>query len=144
METDYTFEYEWYLPFNGGGYDILRRITKSKYPNTVYNQIFPGFLDRGSPLIIQENKNNKYVNKNTIVGIFRENLAQGNPGPAIFDRLYPEIVNWIVETAEWTQDSDETNKYLDLDRFESNFYFLNIYLASEKNSKVILDQTNTV
>ena len=114
-ETDYTFQYDWYLPpFNGVGYNILRRITKSRYPNTVYNQIFPGFLDRGSPLIIQENKNNKYVNKNTIVGIFRENLAQGNPGPAIFDRLYPDIVNWIVETAEWTQDSDETNKYLDL------------------------------
>ena len=30
---------------------------------------------------------------------------QESPGPAIFDRLYPEVVNWIVETAEWTQDS---------------------------------------
>ena len=100
-ETDYIFHERNYPQY--GNIKGVHRITKSRYPNKVYNQIFPGFLDRGSPLIIPENR------KNTIVGIFRENLVQESPGPAIFDRLYPDIVNWIVETAEWTQDSDETN-----------------------------------
>ena len=67
--------------------------------NKVRNQLFPGYLDRGSPVIAMENE------RYTIMGMFREYLQQDHRGPAIFDRLYPEVVNWIVENSDWTHDS---------------------------------------
>ena len=42
---------------------------------------------------------------NTIAGIFRENLIQNNLGPAVFDRLSPKVVNWIIDNSDWTSDS---------------------------------------
>ena len=42
---------------------------------------------------------------NTIAGIFRENLLQTNRGPAVFDRLSPKVVNWIIDNSDWTSDS---------------------------------------
>ena len=66
----------------------------------VSNQQFPGFLDRGTPLVVEENW------MNTIAGIFRENLLQTNRGPAVFDRLSPKVVNWIIDNSDWTSDSN--------------------------------------
>ena len=60
------------------------------------DQTFPGFLDRGTPLVDVEN------GKNTIVGIFREYLDQG---VSVYDRLYPEIVNWIIDNSDFAVDS---------------------------------------
>ena len=63
------------------------------------DQTFPGFLDRGTPLVDEEN------GKNTIVGIFREYLDQG---VSVYDRLYPEIVNWIIDNSDFAVDSSCT------------------------------------
>ena len=42
-------------------------------------------------------ENEKY----TIAGMFLGHLS----GPSVFARLYPELVNWVTNYADWTQDS---------------------------------------
>ena len=37
--------------------------------------------------------------------MFRETLDNRAKGPSMFDRLQPDTVNWIVNYADWTQDS---------------------------------------
>ena len=77
---------------------------------TIRAQVFPGYYDRGTPLIVNENS------RSTIIGMFQENLADGTgtswkgipisyKGPAVFNKITPETFNWIVNTADWTQDS---------------------------------------
>ena len=62
--------------------------------------MFPGVLDRGTPLIIKEN------GRHTVLGIFQETLNEDSAkGPALFSQLYPDSVNWIMNFADWTQDS---------------------------------------
>ena len=62
--------------------------------------LFPGVLDRGSPLIINEN------GRNTVYGIFQEHLNEDSAkGPALYSQLNPDSVNWIMNFADWTQDS---------------------------------------
>ena len=63
------------------------------------NVLFPGVFDRGTPLIINEN------GRNTVLGIFQEHLNADAKGPALFTQLYPDSVNWIMNFADWTQDS---------------------------------------
>ena len=64
------------------------------------NVLFPGVLDRGSPLIINEN------GRNTVYGIFQEHLNEDSAkGPALYSQLNPDSVNWIMNFADWTQDS---------------------------------------
>ena len=71
----------------------------SYYPYTESGVLFPGVLDRGTPLIINEN------GRNTVLGIFQEHLNADAKGPALFSQLYPDSVNWIMNFADWTQDS---------------------------------------
>ena len=67
---------------------------------TIGAQQFPGYYDRGTPLIVNENS------RSTIVGMFQENTKDGTvKGPAVFNKITPETFNWIVNTADWTQDS---------------------------------------
>ena len=67
---------------------------------TIRAQLFPGYYDRGTPLIVNENS------RSTIVGMFQENAKDGTyKGPAVFNKITPETFNWIVNTADWTQDS---------------------------------------
>ena len=72
---------------------------------TIRAQLFPGYYDRGTPLIVHENS------RSTIIGMFQENLADGRvpgktyKGPAVFNKITPETFTWIVNTADWTQDS---------------------------------------
>ena len=72
---------------------------------TIRAQQFPGYYDRGTPLIVNENS------RSTIIGMFQENLADGTvlgtgyKGPAVFNKITPETFTWIVNTADWTQDS---------------------------------------
>ena len=97
FQREYKFVYE-----RIGGKLGVTRVDKIFKPDPyVKDQKFPGFLDRGTPLVITENE------RHTIVGIFRGHyLTQsGGDGLMIFDRLYPEIVNWIVENSDWTWDS---------------------------------------
>ena len=69
-------------------------------PTQVEDQLFPGLLDRGTPLIIKEHS------KWTVIGIFHLHLEEDPiKGPGIFSRLHPDLVNWITNTAEWTHDS---------------------------------------
>ena len=42
-------------------------------------------------------ENNKY----TIAGMYLGRLPQAS----VFARLYPELVNWVTNYADWTQDS---------------------------------------
>ena len=84
-------------------------IIYSKPSTTFRRQPFQGVLDRGTPLIINEN------GRNTVLGIFKEQLPQqdtieGLPpppaeGPALFSQLHADTVNWIMDNADWTQDS---------------------------------------
>ena len=84
-------------------------IIYSKPSTTFRRQPFQGVLDRGTPLIINEN------GRNTVLGIFKEQLPQqdtieGLPappdeGPALFNQLDADAVNWIMDNADWTQDS---------------------------------------
>ena len=66
-------------------------------------QVFPGYMDMGSPFIIEEN------GQKTIIGMFQEQLKDtawnGNNGKALFAKLHPDTVNWIVENQDWAQDS---------------------------------------
>ena len=80
----------------------------------VANQLFPGELDRGTPVIIKENDRytvigdtttanvNQILNTCHYSGMFREHLNQrpwsGKEGPSMFDRLHPEQVNSTVHT----------------------------------------------
>ena len=69
-------------------------------PTQVEDQLFPGLLDRGTPLIIKEHS------RWTVIGIFHLHLEEDPiKGPGIFSRLHPDLVNWITNTAEWTHDS---------------------------------------
>ena len=61
------------------------------------DQLFPGYLDRGTPLII------KRWGRNTIIGMFQEHLNVNNNGPALFTKLDPDVVEWIGENSDWTQ-----------------------------------------
>ena len=102
-QKEYRFTFKWFDSWDQGTIihsniwgvdDITDPIEED------VTQQFPGDLDRGTPLIVEEN------NKNTIAGIFRENLAQDSiKGPSVFDRLYPEIVNWIIDNSDWAVDS---------------------------------------
>ena len=102
-QKEYRFTFKWFDSWDQGTIihsniwgvdDITDPIEED------VTQQFPGDLDRGTPLIVKEN------NKNTIAGIFRENLAQDSiKGPSVFDRLYPEIVNWIIDNSDWAVDS---------------------------------------
>ena len=84
-------------------------IIYSKPSTTFRRQPFQGVLDRGTPLIINEN------GRNTVLGIFKEQLPkqddiEGLPpppaeGPALFNQLDADAVNWIMNNADWTQDS---------------------------------------
>ena len=47
-------------------------------------------------------ENDKY----TIAGMFLGHLSESQTqGPSVFARLYPELVNWVTNYADWTQDS---------------------------------------
>ena len=79
-------------------------------------QQFPGYLDRGTPIIIEQDR------KRTIIGIFQERLnekyrftswALGGhhdyTGPYLFSKIDPDAFNWIVNYADWTHDSKCTD-----------------------------------
>ena len=104
-KMEYKFVYGWFQHFDSGTpglgtwYRGVEEVVKGPTKPVPNPQQFPGFLDRGTPLVVREN------HKNTIAGIFRENLDQDNRGPSVFDRLSPEIVNWIIDNSDWAVDS---------------------------------------
>ena len=104
-QTEYEFIYSWFQHWgsgSAGGNSWYRGVTEVvKGPTKdLDDQQFPGFLDRGTPLVVREN------DKNTIAGIFRENLDHTSTlGPSVFDRLSSEIVNWITDNSDWAVDS---------------------------------------
>ena len=104
-QMEYTFVYGDFHNFDSGTpggynwYSGVKEVVKGPTKPVPKLQQFPGFLDRGTPLVVREN------HKNTIAGIFRENLDQDHRGPTIFDRLSPEIVNWIIDNSDWAVDS---------------------------------------
>ena len=103
-QMEYTFVYSWFQHWDSGTgfgswYSGVNEVVKGPKTPVPKPQQFPGFLDRGTPLVVREN------HKNTIAGIFRENLDQDHRGPTIFDRLSPEIVNWIIDNSDWAVDS---------------------------------------
>ena len=104
-QMEYTFVYGDFHNFDSGTpggynwYSGVKEVVKGPTKPVPKLQQFPGFLDRGTPLVVREN------HKNTIAGIFRENLDQDARGPTLFDRLYPEIVNWIIDNSDWAVDS---------------------------------------
>ena len=104
-QMEYTFVYGDFHNFDSGTpggynwYSGVKEVVKGPTKPIPKLQQFPGFLDRGTPLVVREN------HKNTIAGIFRENLDQNARGPTLFDRLYPEIVNWIIDNSDWAVDS---------------------------------------
>ena len=92
-----TFKQVEYKYTESGG-----RLYKNEFRSMDSDQLFPGYLDIGTPLIIK-----KYYDRNTIIGMFQDQLnADSNKGPALFTKLDPEAVQWIVETADWTQKTD--------------------------------------
>ena len=111
-QTERTIE-EREIKFSYKSYNFVNHISKhlvsveSKAGQKLFRQQFPGPRDKGTPLVIKE------YNRNTIVGIFwfkgelEFNHGNGNfkKGPFLFHRLYDEVVNWIMETADWTHDS---------------------------------------
>ena len=104
-KMEYKFVYGWFQHFDSGTpglgtwYRGVEEVVKSPTTPVPDLQQFPGFLDRGTPLVVREN------GKNTIAGIFRENLDHNSQGPSVFDRLSPEIVNWIIDNSDWAVDS---------------------------------------
>ena len=95
-KTTVTFKqkiFEYSNTFAGG--------VRLKTENHVANQLFPGFLDRGTPLIVKEN------GKNTVIGMFEKHLTQDPAkGPSLFYKLQLDTVHWIFNFADWTQDSN--------------------------------------
>ena len=61
---------------------------------------FPGYRDKGSPLIIEDEGGRK-----TIIGLFKEQLNENAKGPALFSKIHPNAFNWIVTYADGTEDS---------------------------------------
>ena len=70
---------------------------QSQHPSVESNQLFPGYLDIGTPLIIK--KWGRYI----IIGMFQDQLNANSKGPALFTKLDPEAYKWIVENSDWTQ-----------------------------------------
>ena len=72
-----------------------------KVTSEVSSQMFPGYFDIGTPLIIR--KNDHY----TIIGMFEDQLnADGRrDDPALFTKLDPDAFEWIVKNADWTQEA---------------------------------------
>ena len=52
-------------------------------------------------MIIKEGRGRR----NTIIGMFQGHLSEDTEGPSVFGRVSPELVNWITNYADWTQDS---------------------------------------
>ena len=67
--------------------------------NTGPVQIFPGYLDQGTPLIIEEG------GRQTVIGLFEgaENVQSDRPN--LFYKIHPDAFNWIVKKADEAHDS---------------------------------------
>ena len=50
--------------FEEAEFSFSGQVSKSRYPTQVNDQLFPGDLDKGTPLVIKEGEGNK----NTIIG----------------------------------------------------------------------------
>ena len=68
-------------------------------------QQFPGYRDKGTPLIIEGEGGRK-----TVIGMFREQLNENDKGPYLFSKIHPDAFNWIANYADWTED-DKCTKY---------------------------------
>ena len=68
-------------------------------------QQFPGYRDKGTPLIIEGEGGRK-----TVIGMFREQLKENDKGPYLFSKIHPDAFNWIANYADWTED-DKCTKY---------------------------------
>ena len=67
--------------------------------NTGPVQVFPGYLDQGTPLIIEEGE------RQTVIGLFEgaENVQSDRPN--LFYKIHPDAFNWIVKKADEAHDS---------------------------------------
>ena len=95
-KTKVTFKeriFEYSHTFDGG--------VRFNREEQVVDQLFPGHRDRGTPLIVKEN------GKNTVIGMFEKHLTQDPAkGPSLFSKLQLDTINWIINFADWTQDSN--------------------------------------
>ena len=109
MKTPYRFAINKYyknVDYDHGYYQDYDKDVRKLNSIMDSNTLFPGVLDRGTPLIIREN--NRYI----VIGIFHEHMQGPQLGqtgtdkdPGIFTRLDAETVDWITNYADWTQDS---------------------------------------
>ena len=67
--------------------------------NTGPVQAFPGYLDRGTPLIIKEG------GRQTVIGLFQGAENVQSDRPSLFYKIHPDAFNWIVKKADEVQDS---------------------------------------
>ena len=65
---------------------------------------FPGYFDRGTPLIIDGPKGK------TVIGIFKEILnSNEDTGPNLYFKINHDIFNWITKNSDGAYDSDCTS-----------------------------------
>ena len=67
--------------------------------NTGPVQVFPGYLDQGTPLIIEEG------GRQTVIGLFEGAENVQSDGPNLFYKIHPDAFNWIVKKADEAHDS---------------------------------------
>ena len=86
---------------------------------------FPGTLDTGTPVIMVEN------NHKTIVGMYFGVMS----GPTIIAQLTPYTINWIMEHADWTQEStcDATDNHNKPRNNENIFTSCSCGMSNEDN-----------
>ena len=65
-----------------------------------FRQDFPGYLDRGSPLIIDEG------GRQTVIGLFKEQENAHRDRPNLFLKIHTDAFNWIVKNTDETHDSN--------------------------------------
>ena len=66
--------------------------------NTGPVEAFPGYLDRGTPLIIEEG------GRQTVIGLFK-GAEIHRDRPSLFYKIDPDAFNWIVKKADEVHDS---------------------------------------
>ena len=82
------------LDFGIPSYFGNRPFNIPKAPSYEGNQAFPGYFDRGSPLIIEEE------GQQTVIGLSKEQENSNRDRPNIFHKIHPDAFRWIVKHAE--------------------------------------------
>ena len=82
------------LNFGIPSYFGERPFNVPKVPSYARDQAFPGYFDRGSPLIIEEE------GQQTVIGLSKEQENSNRDRPNIFHKIHPDAFRWIVKHAD--------------------------------------------